>query len=204
MTSHRKACGITNSGWPAGSRSNSSDNNLRLERLDSCSNGFRANAAAERPSPSRDENQPLKPKRRSHTGVRRPPQSAPAGPHSRPRHKNENGAVPEHEHCPRGVRHVMRPPNSQRRSKDQRWGRHRRQHQSRSCRKASRAAATSATGGERPSPRSLKEGVGRCLRRGEPRLSPPSASARMTKILEAEGGAEAAARLASPHQTAHW
>jgi hypothetical protein len=30
------------------------------------------------------------------------------------------------------------------------------------------------------------------------------ASARMTKILEAEGGAEAAARLASPHQTAHW
>jgi hypothetical protein len=30
-----------------------------------------------------------------------------------------------------------------------------------------------------------------------------SASARMTKILEAEGGAEAAARLASPHQTAH-
>jgi hypothetical protein len=32
----------------------------------------------------------------------------------------------------------------------------------------------------------------------------PFASARMTKILEAEGGAEAAARLASPHQTAHW
>jgi hypothetical protein len=32
----------------------------------------------------------------------------------------------------------------------------------------------------------------------------PSASARMTKILEAEGGAEAAARLASLHQTAHW
>jgi hypothetical protein len=31
-----------------------------------------------------------------------------------------------------------------------------------------------------------------------------SASARMTKILEAEGGAEAAARLASLHQIAHW
>jgi hypothetical protein len=31
-----------------------------------------------------------------------------------------------------------------------------------------------------------------------------SVSARMTKILEAEGGAEAAARLASPHQTDHW
>jgi hypothetical protein len=31
-----------------------------------------------------------------------------------------------------------------------------------------------------------------------------SASARMTKILEAEGGAEAAAQLASLHQIAHW
>jgi hypothetical protein len=31
-----------------------------------------------------------------------------------------------------------------------------------------------------------------------------SASARVMKILEAEGGAEAAAQLASLHQTAHW
>jgi hypothetical protein len=31
-----------------------------------------------------------------------------------------------------------------------------------------------------------------------------SALARMTKILEAEGGVEAATRLASLHQTAHW
>jgi hypothetical protein len=60
---HRKACGITNSGWLAGSRSSSSNNDLRLGRLDNCSNGFRANAAAERPSPTKDENQPLKPKR---------------------------------------------------------------------------------------------------------------------------------------------
>jgi hypothetical protein len=44
----------------------------------------------------------------------------------------------------------------------------------------------------------------RPMREVEPRLSSPSASARMMKILEAEGGAEAAARLASPHQTAHW
>jgi hypothetical protein len=36
-------------------------------------------------------------------------------------------------------------------------------------------------------------------RRGRPRLAPPSFPARMMKILEAEGGAEAAARLASPH-----
>jgi hypothetical protein len=35
----------------------------------------------------------------------------------------------------------------------------------------------------------------------ELRLSPPFAPARMTKILEAEGGTKIAARLASPRQT---
>jgi hypothetical protein len=49
-----------------------------------------------------------------------------------------------------------------------------------------------------------EETVCRPMREVEPRLSSPSASARMTKILEAEGGVEAAARLASPHQTDHW
>jgi hypothetical protein len=39
----------------------------------------------------------------------------------------------------------------------------------------------------------------RPLREVEPLLSSPSAPARMMKILEAEGGAEAAAQLASPH-----
>jgi hypothetical protein len=39
-------------------------------------------------------------------------------------------------------------------------------------------------------------------RRGRPRLALPSSPTRMMKILEAEGGAEVAARLASPrHQT---
>jgi hypothetical protein len=37
------------------------------------------------------------------------------------------------------------------------------------------------------------------VREVELRLSPASALARMMNILEAEGGAEAAARLASPH-----
>jgi hypothetical protein len=46
------------------------------------------------------------------TSERRPPQSAPTGPHSRPRHDNENGAVPEHEYRPRGVRRVVRPPGA--------------------------------------------------------------------------------------------
>jgi hypothetical protein len=48
-------------------------------------------------------------------------------------------------------------------------------------------------------PRSLREGAGRCPRGDWPQLSSPSAPARMMKILEAEGGAEVAARLASPH-----
>jgi hypothetical protein len=37
------------------------------------------------------------------------------------------------------------------------------------------------------------------IREVELRLSSPSSPARMMKILEAEGGAEVAARLASPH-----
>jgi hypothetical protein len=59
---HRGACGITNSRWLAGDRYSSSDNDLHLRRLDSCSDGLRANAAAKRPSPTKDENQPIKPK----------------------------------------------------------------------------------------------------------------------------------------------
>jgi hypothetical protein len=43
------------------------------------------------------------------TSEYRPPQSAPAGPHSHPRRKNENGTVSEHEYRPRGVRRVVRP-----------------------------------------------------------------------------------------------
>jgi hypothetical protein len=46
------------------------------------------------------------------TSGRRPPQSTPAGPHSRPRHENENGTAPEHEYHPRGVRRVVRPPGA--------------------------------------------------------------------------------------------
>jgi hypothetical protein len=63
-TPHWRACGTTNSKRLTGNRSSSSDNDLRLERLDSCSYGFRANTAAEKPSPTKDENQPFKLKRR--------------------------------------------------------------------------------------------------------------------------------------------
>jgi hypothetical protein len=81
-----------------------------------------------------------------------------------------------------------------------RGGRRRRKRlRSRSGQRARHAAAASATNGERPSPRSLREGAGRCPRRDRPQLGALPSPALMMNILEVEGGAEAAARLASPH-----
>jgi hypothetical protein len=81
-----------------------------------------------------------------------------------------------------------------------RGGRRRRKRlRSHSGQRARRAAAASATNGERPSPRSLREGAGRRPSRDRPQLGALPSLALMMKILEAEGGAEAAARLASPH-----
>jgi hypothetical protein len=79
----------------------------------------------------------------------------------------------------------------------ERW--HRKQRRSHSDRRARHAVAASATNGERPSPRSLKEGAGRCPRGNRPQLGALPSPALMMNILEAEGGAEAATRLASPH-----
>jgi hypothetical protein len=81
-----------------------------------------------------------------------------------------------------------------------RGGRRRRKRlRSRSGQRAGHAAAASATNGERPSPRSLREGAGCCPRRDRPQLGALPSPALMMNTLEAEGGAEAAARLASPH-----
>jgi hypothetical protein len=77
--------------------------------------------------------------------------------------------------------------------------RHRKRLRSHSGQRAGHAAAASATNGERPSPRSLREGAGRHPRRDRPQLGALPSPARMMNILEAEGGAGAAARLASPH-----
>jgi hypothetical protein len=77
-----------------------------------------------------------------------------------------------------------------------RW--HRKQHQIRSGRRAGHATATSATNDERPSPRSLTEGAGRCPRGDRPQLSALPSPALMMKILEAGGGAEAAAVTEPP------
>jgi hypothetical protein len=48
-----------------------------------------------------------------------------------------------------------------------------------------------------------EEAACRPMREVEPWLSSPSATARMMNNLEAEGGAEAATRLASPHHEAY-
>jgi hypothetical protein len=73
---------------------------------------------------------------------------------------------------------------------------------SHSGQRARHATAASATNGERPSPRSLREGAGCRPRRGRPQLGTLPSPVLMMKILEAEGGAEAAARLAFPrHRT---
>jgi hypothetical protein len=76
---------------------------------------------------------------------------------------------------------------------------HRKRRRNHPDRRAGHAAAASATNGERPSPRSLREGAGRCPRGDRPQLGALPSPALMMNILEAEGGAEAAARLASPH-----
>jgi hypothetical protein len=84
-----------------------------------------------------------------------------------------------------------------------RGGRRRRERlRSHSRPRAGHAAAASATDGERPSPRSLREGAGHRPRRGRPQLGTLPSLALVMKILEAEGGVEAAARLAFPrHRT---
>jgi hypothetical protein len=65
--------------------------------------------------------------------------------------------------------------------------------------RARHAAAAGATDDDRPSLRSLREGAGHRPRRGRPQLGTLPSPALVMKILEAEGGAEAVARLAFPH-----
>jgi hypothetical protein len=68
--------------------------------------------------------------------------------------------------------------------------------------RARHAAAAGATDNNRPSPRSLREGAGHRPRRGRPQLGTLPSPALVMKILEAEGGEEAAARFAFPlHRT---
>ena len=81
-----------------------------------------------------------------------------------------------------------------------RGGRRRRERlRSHSRLKTGHAAAASATDNNRSFPPSLSEGAGRRPRGGRPQLGALPSPALVMKILEAEGGAEAAARLAFPH-----
>jgi hypothetical protein len=68
--------------------------------------------------------------------------------------------------------------------------------------KARHAADVSAMDDNRSSLRSLSEGAGRRPRGGRPQLGTLPSPALVMEILEAEGGAEAAARLAFPHHQA--
>jgi hypothetical protein len=77
--------------------------------------------------------------------------------------------------------------------------RHRERLRNRSAQRAGHAAAVGAADDSRPSPRSLREGAGHRPRGGQPQLGTRPSSALVMKILEAEEGAEAAARLAFPH-----
>jgi hypothetical protein len=65
--------------------------------------------------------------------------------------------------------------------------------------RARHAASAGATDDDRLSLQSLREGAGHRPRRGRPQLGTLPSLALVMKILEAEGGAEAAARLAFPH-----
>jgi hypothetical protein len=68
--------------------------------------------------------------------------------------------------------------------------------------RARHAAAAGATDDNRPSPRSLREGAGHRPHRGRPQLGTLPSLALVMKILEAEGGAEAAAWFAFPRRRA--
>jgi hypothetical protein len=74
--------------------------------------------------------------------------------------------------------------------------------QSHSRPKAGHTATASATDGNRSSHPSLSEGAGHRPRRGRPQLGTLPSPALVMKILEAEGGGEAATRLAFPHHQA--
>jgi hypothetical protein len=127
-------------------------------------------------------------------------------------------AAPEHEHRPRGVRRVGDPPARLTVRGGPRRGRPRaarpppgRRTESCTLSREQQFAFPRMAGGRLHRPGGCLSPPNTGGRKGSPAHAEAtphsvrsSASARMTKIFEAEGGAEAVARLASPHQTAHW
>jgi hypothetical protein len=119
------------------------------------------------PPPQHRRRQP--PAYQHRTSKHRPPQSAPAGPHSRPRDKNENGTVSEHEYRPRGVRRVLRPSGAAGHSRPDRG----------------QNAAPWPGSSSSPSPRMAG---GRLLRRAEGWFPPPDAGGRSGTLAHAKAG----------------
>jgi hypothetical protein len=123
---HQRACGTTNSGWLVGDLCSSSDNDLRLRRLNSSSDDLRANAAVGRPSPTsphEGRGQAVKAKE-TEVYPRVTSQPAPADPHSSPRGRagtdlhveascrSEDKTIQEHERHPSGMRRLGRSPGA--------------------------------------------------------------------------------------------
>jgi hypothetical protein len=218
---------MTNSKRLAGDLCSSRDNDLHLGRLNNSSDDLRTNTAVKRPSPtSPHEGRGQAVKAKESEGADRgfePTDTAPAN-SGRPKAYQQvltpilAEAAPEHEHRPRGVRRAGRHPGATDGARRTWTWTARAWHY---CRPdEGRKAAPCPGSSSSPSPAWLEDasagledaflpqtlGI-----KGSPahaEATPHSVrsftSARMTKILEAEGGAEATARLASPHQTAHW
>jgi hypothetical protein len=174
------------------------DNDLSLGRLDNSNDGLRADATAERPSfmsPHGGQEPAIKakePEVRSAGGTDglvggsnhrcggKPPQRWPPLQHQRqqpPAHGTTVARVEDGQLHPDQAAAVRLPPHGRRISPPQGW----RMPFFPECWRKKRV-------------------TGPCESR--PRLGAPSSPARMMHILEAEGGAEAAARLASPHHKA--
>jgi hypothetical protein len=205
----------------------SSDNDPRFRRLNSSSDDLRTNAAVKRPSPtSPHEGRGQAAKAEESEGADRgfePTDTALAN-SGRPKAHRQvltpvlAEAAPEHEHRPRGVRRAGQPSGTADGARKTWTWPARARHDRRPDEGRKAAPCPGSSSSPSPAwleeasagledaflPQTLGEQKGYRPTRRQPPLSSPSASARMTKILEAEGGAEAAARLASPHQTAHW
>jgi hypothetical protein len=234
---HQRACGTTNSGWPAGDRCTNS------AATTSVSDGKTAAAMApgqtlplegprSRPI-MRDENQPLKPKSRrpgaqvalTVSSAGKPPLAAttsapttaatcPPTPHQRaaaaPKRTGRSSLPLSPQERERDRPRTRVPPSRRttccatpRCSRQSSPGRRTDsctlagQQQFAFLRMAGGCLLRTAGGCPSPERRRKKRVAGRCG--GRPQLALPSSPARMMKILDAEGGAEAAARLASPH-----
>jgi hypothetical protein len=208
---HRRACGTTNSGWLADDLCSSSDGpraNATAGRLSFMSpHGGREPAIKakepEKPSPAATTSAPTAastcpptPHLRAAAAPKRTGRSSlPSSPRKRERDRPRTRVSPSRRTTCCETPRCGRPPSPRQRTE--------------CCTLARQQQFTFPPHGWRtPPPQSWRMvSTPRCRRgkrdasprEGRPRLASPPAPARMMKILEAEGGAEVAARLVSPH-----